>query len=94
MNPITNGKQAAFSCAGSEDRTLGDMPDGNYYNEPEFGLTKREHFAGLALQGMVTPLGDNLALSDDDAKFIADKAVRFADALLAALAEPMRGGTE
>jgi len=45
------------------------------------GLTKREHFAAMALQGFCSrePVPFN------DAEFMSDKAVQFADALIDAL---------
>lgn len=49
-----------------------------YYKETEFvGLTKREYFAGLAMQGM--------AMSDLKFEDIAHDAVKMADAVLAEL---------
>lgn len=45
------------------------------------GLTKREHFAGLAMQGMAADLDDFRSMDD-----FAAVAVRAADALLLALA--------
>ncbi len=60
------------------------------------GLTIREHFAGLAMQGMGNLIRWDGAYSDSDrkdnlsqkhAKWIADAAVRQADALIAALNE-------
>ena len=44
------------------------------------GLTKREHFAGLAMQGLLAGNPNNLTLND-----VADIATDQADALLAAL---------
>ena len=40
------------------------------------GLTKREHFAGLAMQGMISSTLNN------SPKFIAEVAVKIADELL------------
>lgn len=42
----------------------------------EYGLSKREYFAGLAMQSLV------LDYEDPDPQFIAKKAVECADALL------------
>ena len=42
------------------------------------GLTKREHFAGLAMQGLITLKGSDCQDSDITAK----QCVRMADALL------------
>ncbi len=48
------------------------------------GLTKREHFAGLAMQGLLANLPPDGAIGDETT---ANKAVELADALLAALNE-------
>lgn len=45
------------------------------------GLTKREHFAGLAMQGMIREDIERVDCKDD----IAVNSVRYADALLKAL---------
>ena len=47
------------------------------YNDDTAGLTKREHFAGLAMQGLLSHYGDSYI------HYLA--AVEFADALLKAL---------
>lgn len=48
---------------------------------PAFGVTKREYFAGLAMQGaLASDVNFNMDKYD-----IADQAVQHADALLAAL---------
>jgi len=47
------------------------------------GLTKREYFAALAMQGLMA----NEEFSYDSCKAIAEKAVEQADELLAALAK-------
>lgn len=50
------------------------------------GLTKREYFAGLAMQGIVASCNSRGVLMDTE---IAPFAVKWADALIAALnAEP------
>lgn len=54
-------------------------PDFNTEN----GFTKREYFAGLAMQGMIT--GRELSLSKEEADVIAGQSVQFADSLLKAL---------
>lgn len=46
-----------------------------------YGLTKREHFAGLALQGLLA----NSDLTNEDASQYAKDAVSLADKLLEAL---------
>ena len=56
-------------------------------NEPAFpdrgsphGMTIREKFAGMAMQGLIARPGSDMGL-----KTLAEGAVEFADALLAAL---------
>ena len=58
------------------------------------GLTKREYFAGLAMQGLGHAMvhdgvyslnARNIGEDTNDAKWIATSAVRYADALLDAL---------
>jgi len=53
--------------------------DGDYSLSVDGGLTKREHFAGLAMQGFCVG-GGNI-------EYIANASVRLADALLAKLEE-------
>ncbi len=50
------------------------------------GLTKREHFAGLAMQGLCHAI-DAQGTWAHDSETVADAAVRYADALLAELDE-------
>ena len=51
----------------------------NYYEqyEPQWGLTKREHFAAMAMQGFLSD-----GVYNDDPAFLAKEAVSHADALL------------
>lgn len=59
--------------------------DGSYFLS-HLGLTKREYFAGLAMQGIVASCNSRGVLMDTE---IAPFAVKWADALIAALnAEP------
>lgn len=67
----------------------GKFIDDNELNEgwiehckPSIGLTKREHFAGLAMQGFAACDGEYAKISD-----MADAAVSWADALLKELAK-------
>lgn len=60
-----NANESAFPSHGS----MGEVV--------QTGLTKREYFAGLAMQGMVVKTGDE--------RTIAFAAVAYADALLAEL---------
>ena len=64
-----NAAEAAFARGGFYTEEV------NY--EPTTGLTKREHFAGMAMQ--------TLCRSYEAPKLAAEHAVKFADALLAEL---------
>jgi len=59
-------------------------PQYSYENVPYTGLTKREHFAGLAMQGLLLNL-ENEPIGDDHFKGVSTISVSFADALLKAL---------
>lgn len=59
----------------------GDMYGGD---ASEMGLTKREHFAGLAMQGLCHAI-DSQGTWAHDAATVAEAAVRYAVALLAEL---------
>jgi len=56
-------------------------PKGNVYGirESESGLTKREHFAAMAMQGLLSSFGVHDVTAYDE---IASDAVMAADALL------------
>ena len=63
------------------------MTSGNDYVHDDYGLTKREHFAAMAMQGlMANPAYPEMVASGVklDATFTAE-AVAFADALIAEL---------
>ncbi len=66
MNSIENGNQPAYA-AGAE-------------SWGQSGLTKREYFAGLAMQAMITS-SDFTGAPEN----VAEGALQFADALLAEL---------
>lgn len=72
---MENGKQGAFACAA----------DSGYQQ----GLTKREYFAAMTMQGLMTtliPLTDNqLCPNYDNVKYCANLAATAADELLKAL---------
>lgn len=51
------------------------------------GLTKREHFAGLAMQGLLTTSGFSSQISLRVCSRLAEQAVKQADALLEELAK-------
>jgi hypothetical protein len=65
---MENGKQGAFACVDSQKQYLQE------------GLTKREYFAGLAMQGILG--GRKQKLSSYDADFVCKKSTEFADELL------------
>ncbi len=73
---MENGEQGAFAC-----------PDNGteYFTtwQGQVGLTKREYFAGLAMQGMLADNGSHF-----EPAFITGLAVKFSDALLAELDKP------
>ena len=74
MKPI-NANSAAFPCEQGTD------PNGDWNMSFEPGMTKREYFAVMALQGMLaSDLKDEFSL-----EIQARCAVRAADALLAEL---------
>lgn len=76
-----------------DGKTLGDMPvnyspdiadhDRNFYRNGNDGITLRQHFAGLAMQGA---LSDGQEIIDKER--FATFCVGIADALLAALSQP------
>lgn len=53
------------------------QPAGEYATRPKFGLTKREYFAALAMQGLLS--------KDWPHDEIADEAIAVTDSLIAAL---------
>lgn len=55
------------------------------YNNESIGLTKREYFAGLALQGLLASLGQHDVTHYDE---LASDAVIAADALIIELQKP------
>ena len=59
------------------------MIDGRGAAQQQTGLTKREYFAGLAMQGILASYADVSNICDADAN--AKEAVLRADALIAAL---------
>jgi len=73
---MENGKKPAFSVA------LHD--NGNALHKEAMGLTKREYFAGLAMQGLMTSQDQNGSWRHD-IKTCAEISVQMADAILAEL---------
>lgn len=78
---MDNKNKPAFSVALKDN--------GNAYHKEAMGLTKREYFAGLAMQGLMTtliPLDNNQICPNlENVKYCVDMAVTAADELLRAL---------
>jgi hypothetical protein len=72
---MKNGDQPAFSISYSE-RTSETYPD-KLSSWSQVGLTKREYFAAMAMQGLIS---DSTNVSRPD--IIAEFAVQYADELL------------
>lgn len=73
----TNGNESISPVV-----VAGKTPLGNYTTA---GLTKREYFAALAMQGMLACNGGALGDSELNAPAWASRAVACADALIASL---------
>jgi hypothetical protein len=73
---MKNGDQQAFPRPGSEHTNLAD----NVRHEPTEGLTKREYFAAMAMQGLLSswtgPIGE------PQQQHCAELSVTIADELL------------
>lgn len=78
---MDNGQQSAFACV-SETTHLQE------------GLTKREYFAGLAMQGLLTRVpkreGGQVDLGIIECQRIAEESVIMADKLLESLKQPKK----
>jgi len=60
----------------------------NVLQDTSYGLTKREHFAGLALNGLMSDASAMFEMApegEDPARYFAKTSVNLADALLAEL---------
>ncbi len=69
------------------DKEMGALPVGamsTIDGFAQYGITLRQHYAGLAMQGFSA----NPECTQDDVSLVAKAAVMQADALLAALSEP------
>lgn len=73
----------AFPRPVSEDRTSGDQPDGNSTISEQDGMSLRDHFAGVALQGCLAHECNSLK-DPQPVENYARLAYKFADAMLAA----------
>ena len=70
---MENSKQPAFP-----------LPDSYYLSVHEHGLTKREYFAGLAMQGLLANNSIALpsSLSDYEFRKLSNVCLKYADSLL------------
>jgi hypothetical protein len=76
---MTKGNEQAFPIIGHNYIREGQK----FSVTPHGGLTKREYFAALAMQGLLSQRAEYTSFV-----IAADDAVDFADALLAALEKP------
>jgi len=77
---MTNGNDAAYARDGKYKRDVDAWS--------KDGLTKREYFAALAMQGVVTAWSEGgIPWHEGNPKIIAERAVEQADALITALNE-------
>jgi len=83
---MKNADQPAYPLA--YESRFGDS-DQFVTQAQEFGLTKREYFAGVALQGMLMRV--DATWMDFGPEYITEQSVVVADALLKALDTPPSG---
>ena len=63
-----------------------DSKDNPQFNYHQYGLTKREYFAAMAMQGFLSNTPD-WTDSDQCLKWVSESSVKYADALIEALNE-------
>ena len=80
MGRYLKPNDAAYARPCSEDTTSRTQRDGNSTIPAAEGLTKREWFAGLALQGILASI-----TSEPSDAYLAARAVALTDSLIAAL---------
>jgi len=78
---MENGKQSAFPLDGEVSNQCGNGTNPT-------GLTKREHFASLAMQGILSGLPRPL---EAHRKTVSEKAIQLADELLKQLENDYKG---
>lgn len=79
---MSNVDEPAFPSLQTFERFNDDLGKYEDYTLPAGGVTKREYFAGLAMQALVS----TYTISRDEVTIgTAETAVRYADALLAEL---------
>jgi hypothetical protein len=86
---MNNGKQpitpSMYTKSGNGADDYTPLKDGQKtgYERKFAGLTKREHFAGLAMQGLLSIYdGITIVPNEDNVKYMAKLAVEAADILL------------
>jgi hypothetical protein len=75
---MENGKQSAFPLDGEVSNQCGNGTNPT-------GLTKREYFAGLAMQGLLANANEHITYLPDDE--IIKSSIQYADELLKQLEE-------
>ena len=81
-DPITAIKDVGFNV---DTESIAFDPSKADFKVSFAGLTKREHFAALAMQGMLPATFSPNGLQGGTADALADYAVKVADALIEAL---------
>ncbi len=79
---MKNGKEPITPCTIQGRQGWGDKP--TISDREVYGLTKREYFAGLAMQGIMTNVSYPLGIK---AEIVASKSIELADELLKQLGE-------
>ena len=80
---MSSGNQPINVVRGASNEPL---DKGDIFDDMATGLTKREHFAGLAMQGLLANSANGYYV---DAKSMARLSTECADALLGALDKPI-----
>jgi hypothetical protein len=78
---MKNGNEPAFSIPHTNYK---DKENRSYHYRCREGLTKREYFAGLAMQALLSTMTIE---RDQHTKYISTTAVEYADALLLELSK-------
>ncbi len=92
---MENSKQPIYPCmmqqVGETSFRLHKEGDAKEHRMPMQGLTKREHFASLAMQGLLTIFQESeqnpIVPNESNVNYMAELSVKAADALLGALAK-------
>jgi hypothetical protein len=83
---MKNGEQPITPCTIQGRQGWGDKP--TISDREVYGLTKREYFAGLAMQGLLSIYDNqNIVPNQDNAIYMAKLSVLAADELLKQLGE-------